>query len=143
MLTGRLGNTSGAPYLEAHIFFPRLSVRGLVSFLVDTGADGAIFMPTDSKKLGIRFQSLRTPTVTAGIGGSARCFTEQVVLSFSDSKFVYSYLFPVDLAEPSISNQRIPSLLGRDILNRWRFVLEPSRNLVLFSPRSWDFRRKI
>jgi hypothetical protein len=68
MLEGRLGNTSGAPYIEARVSFPRLKRRGLVSFLVDTGADGTVLMPADSKKLGIDFKSLKNPTTSQGIG---------------------------------------------------------------------------
>jgi hypothetical protein len=83
MLEGRFGNTSGAPYLEARISIPRLSLRGFVSFLVDTGADGTVFMPADSKKLAVNFGALRNPVTSEGIGGAAKGFTEQVVLSFS------------------------------------------------------------
>lgn len=80
MLEGRFGNTSGAPYLEARISFPRLNLRGLVSFLVDTGADGTVLMPTDSRKLGIDFASLRDPTTPEGLGGPAHAFKELAVL---------------------------------------------------------------
>jgi hypothetical protein len=67
MLEGRLGNTSGAPYIEARLSFPRLKLIGLVSFPVDTGADGTVLMPADSKKLGIDFKSLKNPTTSQGI----------------------------------------------------------------------------
>src|SRR5262245_39152062 len=76
MLEGRFGNTSGAPYMEARISIPRLNLRGLVSFLVDTGADGTVIMPIDSRKLGIDFASLRNPVTPEGIGGPANAFTE-------------------------------------------------------------------
>src|SRR5436305_3620283 len=92
MLEGRFGNTSGAPYIEALVSFPRLRLRGLVSFLVDTGADGTVLMPTDSRKLGIDFRSLRNPTTSEGIGGAAQGFDENGVLSFSDRSYIYSYL---------------------------------------------------
>jgi hypothetical protein len=49
MLEGRIGILSGAPYIEARISFPRLGLQGLVSFLVDTGADGTVLMPADTK----------------------------------------------------------------------------------------------
>jgi hypothetical protein len=34
-------------------------------------------------------------------------------------------------------------LLGRDLLDRWRFVMDPMRDLVACTPRTWDLRRKI
>jgi hypothetical protein len=47
MIEGRFGNTSGAPFLEGRIILLRFGVRGLVSFLVDTGADATIITPLD------------------------------------------------------------------------------------------------
>jgi Aspartyl protease len=143
MLEGRLGNTSGAPYVEARVSFPRLGIRGLVSFLVDTGADGTVFMPTDSKKLGVDFGDLRNPITSDGIGGSARGYVEEALLSFSDHRFIYSYLIEAQISAPAAHNSRFPSLLGRDILRHWRSILDPARNKVAFTPRSWGARSKI
>src|SRR5882672_5304961 len=106
MIEGRFGNTSGSPYLEARISFPRLRLRGLVSFLVDTGADGTVFMPADSKKIGIDFRSLTNPTTSEGIGGQAQGFNETAVLSFSDGKYIYSYLLQADISVPTKHNHR-------------------------------------
>jgi len=143
MLVGRFGNTSGAPYLEARISIPRLTLTGLISFLVDTGADGTVLMPADSRKLAINFGSLRNPVTSEGIGGAAKGFNEQIILSFSDRKFIYSYLFTAEIAAPTPHNHRFPSLLGRDVLDQWRFVMERSKNLAVFTPRTWDLRQKI
>jgi predicted aspartyl protease len=143
MLTGRFGNTTGSPYLEARIFFPRLGVRGLVSFLVDTGADVTVLMPTDTQKLGIDFGSLQNPVTSDGIGGPASGFNEHALLSFSDGTYVYSYLLQIEVAGPTGHNQRFPSLLGRDLLNLWRFVMDRSKNKITFTPRKWDMRQKI
>jgi hypothetical protein len=142
MLEGRFGNTSGAPYLEARVSIPR-SLRGLISFLVDTGADGTVFMPADSRKLGINFGSLRNPVTSEGIGGAAKGFTEQAVLSFSDRRFIYSYLLNIEISAPTSHNHRFPSLLGRDIIDQWRFVMDRSQTKVVFTPRKWDLRQKI
>ena len=143
MLKGRFGNTSGSPYLEAHISFPRLGLRGLVSFLVDTGADGTVLMPADSKKLGIDFKSLTDQITSEGIGGVAQGFKELTVLSFSDNRHIYSYLLKIQISAPTVHNHRFPSLLGRDILKRWRFVMDPIKKQVTFTPRTWNLRRKI
>ena len=115
MLEGRFGNTTGSPYVAARISFPRFRLRGTVSFLVDTGADGAILMPADSQKLGINFRSLRHQTESRGIGGLAREFGETAVLSFSDQRWIYHYRLTVGIAAPSKHNMSFPSLLGRDI----------------------------
>jgi hypothetical protein len=143
MLEGRFGNTTGAPYIEARVALPRLSLRGSISFLVDTGADGTVFMPADSRKLGINFGTLRNPVTSEGIGGPAKGFNEQAVLSFSDRRHIYSYLVDVELSAPSAHNFKFPSLLGRDIIDRWRFVLDRQKGQVSFTPRKRDLRQKI
>lgn len=143
MLEGRFGNTTGAPYLEAHVTFPRLKLRGLVSFLVDTGADGTVLMPADSKRLGVNFRALRNPTTSDGIGGAAKGFNETAVLSFSDRRYIYSYLLMIELSAPTRHNHRFPSLLGRDVLDTWRFIMGSTQRKITFTPRSWDLRQKI
>src|ERR1700741_496076 len=143
MLTGRFGNTSRAPYIEATLSFPRLRVRSLVSFLVDTGAAGSIIMPADSKNLGVDFAALTTPTISIGIGGEARGFSEWGVWSFSDRRHIFSYSIELEIPTPTNVNLWLPSLLGRDVLNRWRVVSDFTRNEVRCTPRTWDARRKI
>ena len=143
MLHGRFGNTTGSPYLEAHVYIPRLNLRGLVSFLVDTGADGTLLMPADSKKLGVKSRALRNPTMSDGIGGQAKGFTERVILAFSDTRFVYSYFLDIEISASTRANQRFPSLLGRDILDRWRFVIDRPRDRITFTPGRWDLRLKL
>jgi hypothetical protein len=143
MLEGRFGNTSGAPYVEARVLFPRPALRGLVSFLVDTGADGTVLMPADSKKLGIDFSSLGNPTTSEGIGGAAPGFNETVALSFSDMRYIYSYILKLEISVPTKHNNRFPSLLGRDILKQWRFVMDTDHKQLTFTPRTWDLRQRI
>ncbi len=143
MLVGRFGNTSLAPFLEGRIIFPRLGVRGLVSFLVDTGADATIITPLDGRKLGIDYNDLQNPEISGGIGGPATTFAEQAILSFSDRRYVYSYLIPVCILEPKPHNRTYNSLLGRDILRSGHFVMDRKKQKVTFTPRFWSLRQKI
>ena len=129
--------------MEGRVSFPRLQVRGLISFLVDTGADGTVFMPIDSRKLGIDFKNLRQPRTPEGIGGPAPAFRELAVLSFSDRKYIYSYLVPVHIMAPTPHNLRFPSLLGRDIIKSGNFTLDISKQKMTLAPRTWSLRQKI
>lgn len=61
MLRGRFGDTSGRPYIEGHVFLPRLEKRGNVSFLFDTGADTSL-MPVDGLRVGIDYAELELPS---------------------------------------------------------------------------------
>jgi len=144
MLVGRFGNTSGAPYIEARVSFPRLQIRGHVSFLIDTGADGTVFMPADSKKFGIDFRILQKPTTSEGIGGTARGFIEQALLTFTDNRrYLYHFLLDIEISAPARHNQRFPSLLGRDILKSGRFVMSRQSNTITLMPRTWSLRQTI
>jgi len=100
-------------------------------------------MPADAKKIGIDFRSLKNPTTSEGIGGVAQGFNEIVVLSFSDKKYIYSYLLKAEIASSTAHNHRFPSLLGRDILKQWRVVMDASGGKITFTPRQWGLRQKI
>jgi len=98
-------------------------------------------MPADGKKLGIDYSSLRNPTVSTGIGGLAQGFQELCVLTFSDNRYLYSYLIrELEISASTSTNLRFPSLLGRDILKRWRLVVDYSHGKVCCTPYSWDQR---
>jgi hypothetical protein len=143
MLEGRFEDATGAPYIDARVAIPRLSLRGSVSFLVDTGADGSVLMLADSRRLGINFGALRNPITSEGIGGTSKGFNEQVVLSFSDRRHIYSYVLDVEISAPSTHNPKFPSLLGRDIIDQWRFLMDRQKNKISFTPRKWDLRLEI
>ena len=119
---------------------PRLRIRGYVSFLVDTGASGSVLMPADSKKLGIDFKKLINPTSSQGIGGFQKGFNETAVIALSDGKYVYGFDIELEIAERTKDNQHLPSLLGRDVLNRCRLVTDYERATLSLTPRLWDFR---
>jgi hypothetical protein len=143
MLRGRFGDTTTAPYIEASVHFPRLSIRGYVSFLVDTGANSSILMPADSKKLGVDFKVLRNQTTSHGIGGFSKGFEEDAVVAFSDGRHVYGYDVNMEVSSPTADNRYLPSLLGRDVLNRWRIIIDFSKAKATFTPRTWDLRIKL
>lgn len=143
MLEGRFGDTSEAPYLEAHVSFPRLKLRGLISFLIDTGADGTVLMPADSSKLGIDFRYLRDPTTSAGIGGIAKGYAETGAISFADRRHIYTYVIKLEIAAPTVHNRRFPSLLGRDLLKQWRLIMDARKNRITCTPRTWNLRTRI
>ena len=78
------------------------------------------------------------------IGGSANEFQELAVLSFSDGRHVYSYILRQGaISEPGPHNARFPSLLGRDVLHRWRFVMNKIKDQVSFTPLEWDYKKKV
>jgi hypothetical protein len=101
-----------------------------------------MLMPADARKLAVDYKRLRNPTVSEGIGGTARGFTEIAIVSFSDRRFLYSYELRAEIAKPTPHNLDFPSLIGRDLLKRWRAVISDKRS-VTFTPLTWDLRQKI
>ena len=99
---------------------------GGVRFLVDTGADNTTLHPVDYRAMGLRFASLDDfPEASPlGVGGRARY------------KRVPSHLFlrhdvghfdrvriDVLIARPDAWTRRLPSLLGRDVLDLYVLVV--------------------
>ena len=139
MLAGRFESTTGRPYLEGHVYLPRLQVRGSTSFLVDTGADTSFLHPADGIRLGLDYSQLQEPTESVGIGGIQQNYQEPALLSFEDpgvSLHVYAIDIGVTEANPDIVN--LPSLLGRDLLDRWLMTYAPEKSLLTFDVLSAD-----
>jgi hypothetical protein len=58
VLHGRYGDTTGRPYVEGRVYFPRFGIHGNVSFLVDTGADTSLMSATDAFQIGLDLSAI-------------------------------------------------------------------------------------
>mgnify|MGYP001584178326 CR=1 FL=1 len=134
------------------MYFPRLGVSGGVSFLVDTGADSSLLCPTDAILMGVDFTKITKASEAQGIGGIAQSLVEPALIVFSEPGVaIWGYrgdleiLAPDDgdyadpIADPEES-LKLPSLLGREVLDRWRIVYQPSNDELTFEVCSSDFR---
>lgn len=140
MLRGRFGDTSGRPYIEGRLILPQLNLRSDISFCVDTGADQSLLMPLDGLRMGIDYTRLTGSIESVGVGGVSRNFVEQAIIAFTESKrYLYVYNVELHIASPSPDVMDIPSLLGRDILNRWSMAYNPSQKRLMFQVISADF----
>ena len=128
MLHGRFGESSGRPYVAARVVIPRLGLAGNVSFLFDTGADSTVLMPADAATLGVDYALLANPSESFGIGGTAATYIEAARLAFADSggERVYGYGVSLRIHHPTDDAMRVPSLLGRDVIDRWRVTYDKS-----------------
>ena len=139
VLRGRFDETNGRPFIEGRLLLPRLRLQSDISFIVDTGADQSVLMPGDSIRMNVDYGALMGDIETVGIGGLARNFTEEAVLAFSDhGKILYAYRITIQIpsVEPDILG--IPSLLGRDVLDRWSMSYNPSKKRLQFRVVSAD-----
>ena len=140
MIVGRFGDTTGRPYVGARLLLPRFNVTANLSFLVDTGADRSMLMPVDIIRMGIDRGILEKQIDVGGVGGSTVGFREKAVLAFAGQRHRSSIFYSIEIliAQDDRNLMRTPSLLGRDVLDRWKISYDPHNNELSFTVRSAD-----
>ena len=135
MLHGGFSGISKRPYLEGKLAIPGLAPPSSILFCVDTGADGTTLLPADSIRMGIDFEALHGEAAEAiGLGGSVRGITIPAMVTFNEQGVaIYVYNIDLTIVAPEGNNEDLPSLLGRDVLNRWRMRYSPPTNRLTFS----------
>lgn len=142
MLRGRFGNTSARPYMEGRVSLPDIGKWADVSFCFDTGADGVLLMPVDSLRMGIDFSdtTLHRQSIS-GVGSGATAVLLRAIIAFrDDSGDVYTYEVPVFAADPCEAIMDAPSLLGRNIIHRWRVNYVGSQQLLEAEVLTSDYK---
>lgn len=126
-----------APAVRAYCYLNRLSMGFWVNFMVDTGAAGTCLH--GAKAWAIR-QYMRSLTLrpASGVGGSCWYYGEQATLVFYDTNRnrVARTFNRLDIQQFTDNNvDFVPSLLGRDIINRWRLHYDyPNGSMCLIAP---------
>ena len=128
----------GRPYIRGKVAIPRLGASGYVTFLVDTGASSTCIHSRDAGRVGIPFHRLFDSEVSRGIGGGATYFREVAVVSFVDGGMERLYAVDLLIGERGAAMDELPSLLGRDLINRWRMDYDPVNSVLEFTVRSAD-----
>jgi hypothetical protein len=75
-------------------------------------------MPLDGIRLNIDYSTLTNARKCAGFGGSGTGFCERAVVAFTDGIAIYLYEIDILIIKPKRSLLTIPSVIGRDVLNR-------------------------
>ena len=140
MIIGTL-DPAARPYVSCRLMLPRFGIVARTMFLVDTGADSTYLHTRDSMRMGVPFDLLEGSIASRGIGGRATYFPEPAILSFTDyaARQRYGYRISVNIAEPGDTENRLPSLLGRNIIRRWRMDYDPMNDRLEFTLRDADF----
>ena len=138
-------DADGTPYVEGNLVIASLGIDEEISFLVDTGSDSTCLMPTDGTRLGIDYNTLTGPQAnTYGSGGNSKPHKYRSLISFTEEnkrQRTYSidlFIYPQD---PDLDI--LDSLLGRDVLNRWRMRYQLNNGRLEFTVVSADFTRRI
>ena len=137
-------NPAGQPVVKSRLVAPRLGVDDWVDWLVDTGAESTCLHPADGDYIGFPYGELVVALDSEGVGGRHPYYREYAFVVFYESDGSGARAFDVILAiarpeiptssNPSPVVNRLPSLLGRDVLNRLRMDYDfPGRRLEFFA----------
>lgn len=117
-LTGSF-DSQGRPFIEGDLILPDQGIRVRLPFLVDTGADRTLILPSGTTKLRIDFDRLTSSRHRmGGVGGAIRYAQTPARLVFYGSS-IYLYELEIAVAAPGSRRSPVDALLGRDILERW------------------------
>ncbi len=110
-----------------------------VVFLVDTGADSTTLMPRDALYIGVDYRLLGRQSEVTGLGGTVSCFQEPAYIAFNSGRRWDYYQINLDIAPFSLDALKLQSVLGRDIIDRWRVLYSPSEGTRVFEPLAPDW----
>ncbi|MGB2799883.1 MAG: hypothetical protein WBC82_08605 [Dehalococcoidia bacterium] len=81
----------------------------------------------------INYEQLSGDEEMVGISGESHNFVEPAIVVFSEPRhFLYAYYIDLLIAPCHPDIMDLPSLLGRDILDRWRMTYNPQKKQLLF-----------
>jgi hypothetical protein len=103
-----------------------------VSLVVDTGADRTLIAPVYYETQGVRYGQLPGRVDTcSGYGGivEVKAVDTTLYLRHDDGRYVRLTL-EVEFGKPSPAFEGLPSVLGRDVLDLFRLVIDRSAGLV-------------
>lgn len=98
-------------------------------------------MPGDAKTMSLDYSLLRNKQSTGGVGGEVGVYIEPAYLAFPGiNRIAYGYAIDIAILDPpqEQTDSAIPSLLGRDVMDRWRVVYSRSEDLLTAEIRSCD-----
>ncbi len=131
-----------APYVIATLVSNQFKIEHEVKFLIDTGASKTIVSDKDAALMRVDYRKLDKTEATLGIGGLVDTYLlPEVKLFFKSEEGIHEeYLSEIFVIRHRIRNPRIaervkyiPSLLGRDFLNRYTLYLDKRKNQVLIT----------
>lgn len=128
-----------APFIEIILTSKSLGIKRIVDFHIDTGASVSMLLDKDIQSLNIDTTKLKVSrTCISGIGGAIDTYlVDDAEFAFKTengklhSEKLKLYVGRHDLSKftevDRLKIMGIPSLLGRDILYRFRFVCDKRR----------------
>jgi len=125
---------NGAGFVNMHLTSESLNIDETVEFLVDTGASRTTLLDKDAIYLDLDYNKLpKYKEDLSGIGGSISTYViEDASLIIGSTQMDIPVMVgrhPIEkmTKEELIRTLRIPSLLGRDVINRFRLIFDKEK----------------
>jgi hypothetical protein len=122
------------PRVRAVLLLPDVGARfGSIDFQIDTGADESVLHPADALRLGLRIDDLvraytnwGEPSELAGIAGRTLSYhvTARYVFQPDRRPHPQQVSSRIHIAKWMPENDVLPSLLGWDVLQHFRFSMD-------------------
>jgi len=130
-----------APAVRAFTVISKLEIEGYTKFLIDTGASSTAMLDRDREQLGIDLEKMeKAPVKVGGIGGLVDTYVArntELIFKTQNGEHVETLDILVlrhdldkmsrDIVERVLA---MPSLLGRDILRKFRFTYDEKSSEV-------------
>jgi hypothetical protein len=128
----RRDGTRRRPFVSALVTIPSSHLSAETAFLVDTGADSTLLAPRDAAILGVEIDRLAAAPQSTGVGGAVRTVQVAATLGLGSRTFdlTLRILAPETRAQRE-GLDRIPSLVGRDILANFALFYDDQEDLIL------------
>lgn len=132
-----------APVVYVTLFSERLKINKAVELLIDTGSSRTTLLDNDAIRLGLDYSQLqRADRDSIGIGGIVETYVlSDVRLTFLSDRDIHTevldqmFVLKHDFEDEKIVKKIkiLPSLLGRDILDKYTLVVSKKRKLAVIT----------
>lgn len=129
---------NGAGFINAYLVSEEIGINVPTELLVDTGASRTTLLDKDAMYFGINYGKLRrSDQDMSGIGGSVETYViDDSVLhlggyNIKTPVFVLKHPLEKVNREERIKILRFPSILGRDVINKFKLVFDKEMNEIL------------
>lgn len=129
-----------AAYITVLLSLPTFKLRRRLDLLIDTGATRTTILDNDAISMGISYDKLtRSKQSLLGLGGLVETYiAKNAKLHFraqDDSEQIEDLreLLIVRHTHPDANIMRIPSVLGREILNKYRLIYDKAKKEVVIT----------
>jgi hypothetical protein len=131
--------TLDAAYAIAVVAIPSLHVRQSIEFLIDTGATRTTILDRDAVTLGLSYTKLhKLKQPLLGLGGLIETYVARDSALYFKTEDGFEHkelaeLLVVKHKKVDENIMRIPSVLGRDILNKYKLVYDRQHGLAVIT----------